>query len=310
MVIMLFGEDTYQSRERLRVLVNAFKEKYDPSGINISRFSGSSVSFDDVQAGFSSVSFLATKRMIVFEDFFSAKSNEAQKNILNYLVERDSGDAVIIFWQSGALPGQSGRVKIAKDAKKEEFILVEGGRLTQWIRNYAKRIGLSLSPEGISLLHERVSSDLWSMKSILDQLQAYTGGERDATAEDVLLFTESVLDENIFHFTDAIAAKEETRALELLVDQLQKGNHPLYLLTMLIRQFRLFLQLSGSVHQTPQSLGVHPYVFQKASASVSSFSPDTLRTAYQQLETIDAQLKHGEKDALTLFTRFVRVVTR
>lgn len=309
MIIIVSGEDSFRSRKRIHALIEAFKKKFDPHGYNIVRFDGPSVLFDQVQSAFGTVSFLATKRMMVFENFFNAKTSDKQKQICEYLVERDSDDHIIVFWQSGELPGASSRLKIVKYAKAEEFELLEGSALASWIRTEAAARGLALENKAGSALMERVGSDLWTMSNVLDQLSAFIKGsnQKEASEDVVKQFTTVAYDENIFHLTDALAQKNIRAALELLFDQLESGSHPLYILTMLVRQFRMLVQLAGPEggHLTAADIGAHPFAVQKARETLQHFSLPEILRAYRELEVIDAKLKTGEKDAETLFSRFV-----
>jgi len=312
MMIIVFGTDTYRSRKRLRALVDAFKKKFDPHGYNVSRFEGQHTSFDDIQVAFGTMSFLASKRMIVFEDFLSAKTSEKQKQIFEYLVTRDSDEHIIVFWQAGNLPGASGRLKIIKQAKLEEFQEFEEPELILWIRTEARARNLALDARAGRLLVERVGPDLWSLSNVLDQLSAYTQAKKTSavTGSMVTQFTSVAYDENIFHLTDALAQKNVRVALELLFDQLESGGHPLYVLTMLVRQFRMLVQLAGpnGSQLSAGDIGAHPYAVQKARETLQFFSLAEILRAYRMLEEIDIKLKTGEKDAETLFSRFIYTV--
>lgn len=312
MIIIVSGTDTYRSRKRLRTLVDAFKKKFDPNGYNVSRFEGQHVSFDDVQAAFGTMSFLASKRMIVFEDFFSAKTSEKQKQILEYLADRDSDEHIIVFWQGGDLPGASGRLKIMKQVKLEQLQELEEAELVSWLRSEARTRNLQLDMQAGRLLMERVGPDLWSLSNVLDQLASYAQAQKtqDVTDEMVRQFTSVAYDENIFHLTDALAQKNVRVALELLFDQLESGGHPLYILTMLVRQFRMLVQLAGpnGPELSAGDIGAHPYAVQKARETLQYFSLSEILRAYRMLEEMDVKLKTGEKDAETLFSRFIYTV--
>jgi len=309
MILIVSGEDTYRSRQRLHTLINAFKKKFDPNGYNVSSFSGGHVSFDEVQSAFGTMSFLASKRMLVFEDFFAPKTSEKQKQILGYLSERDNNDHIIVFWQGGDLPGASSRLKFVQAANTESFEQLEGAQLASWISNEAKVRNITLDQSAGRMLMERVAADLWTMSNVLDQLSAYAQAKKveRVTEEMVREFTVTSYDENIFHLTDALAKKNSREALELLYDQLESGSHPLYILTMLVRQFRMLLQLAGPGGESLSAadVGAHPYAVQKARETLHQFTLSEILKAYRMLEEIDRKLKTGEKDAETLFSRFM-----
>jgi len=308
MILILSGADSYRSRKRLTVLIEAFKKKFDPKGYNISRFIGSNADFGSIQSAFSTMSFLGSKRLVVLEDFFTEKTSQNQKRVLEYLHDRDGDAHVIIFYQSGDLPGASSRLSFIKKAKHELFELLEGSALASWITREAGSRGLEFSMEAKRLFQERINGDLWIGTNVLDQLKALAASRKKGTIsiDDVKQFTQISFDDNIFHLTDAIGKKQTQVALELLFDQLQSGSHPLYILTMLARQFRLLLQIVlEDGRATAESIGVHPYAFRNALAQSRYFSLEELRKAYKHLQMLDSDFKRGEKDAETAFTQFI-----
>lgn len=295
----------------MRVLVDAFKKKYDPSGFNISFFYGPRPSFQDVQSAFGAMSFLGTKRCIIFEDFFLPKTTELQKQILDFLIERDAESHVTIFWHRDDLPGASSRLGVVKHATHETFDLLEGAELTAWIQKEARRKDLRLAFDVVSELKERIGSDLWQMSNVMDQLAMFKANDGAVTKDDVGLFSDAKLNDNIFHLTDALGRRQSHVALELLFDQLRSGSHPLYLLTMLLRHFRILLQVAESPDATSaHALGVHPYVLQKSKEQLQYFSYRELAHLFEMLQSIETELKLGAKDAETLFTRFILQVAK
>lgn len=308
MILIVSGEDTYRSRERLQTLISAFKKKFDPNGYNIHTFVGPSLSFDDIQHAVGTVSFLAKKRLVIFEDFFKEKTSEAQKNILSFLTDRNSDEQVVIFYQSGDLPGASRLLGFAKKAKQEKFDALDDRALAAFITKEAKARELTLDRTAHDALISRIGTDLWTMVNVLDQLKAYAGIDT-VRASDVSLFTETVIDENIFHFTDALGAKDVTGAVELLEDQLESGAHPLYVISMLVRQFRLLFQVRGGSDNL-RALKMHPYVLQKTISQSKKFSDAEIARALSLLHELDMDVKGGmSKDPHTALTRFVVQVT-
>jgi len=101
------------------------------------------------------------------------------------------------------------------------------------------------------------------------------------------------LNSNIFSFLDNLVAGRTKKAfwfLETLIDQ---GIYPLYILKMIIFQFRNLLMIKNS--QTKPS-SIHPYVFQKLYPLTKIISLETLKFVYQRLLYYDRGIKHGDID--------------
>ena len=84
--------------------------------------------------------------------------------------------------------------------------------------------------------------------------------------------------------------KEAFWFLETLINQ---GVHPLYILKMIIFQFRNLLIIKSS-QARPSSM--HPYVFQKLYPLTKVISLETLKFMYQRLLYYDGDIKHGNID--------------
>ena len=120
-------------------------------------------------------------------------------------------------------------------------------------------------------------------------------------------------DDNIFNLVDAVGIKNKKLSLQLLQDQLASGAHEMYILSMLIRQYRLLLCVKEMVQSQKTKkeisffLGIHPFVAQKMIQQSQNYSLDQLKMIYRLLTSIDIQLKKGSvKDkGVILFDLFV-----
>ncbi len=301
MIILISGKDSFRSRQRLKQLIAAFQKKFDPRGYNVARYSGKLLSLAALQGALGTQSLLGSKRMVVIEGLLGTKLAEAAKQVLAYLHDHDTNDCITILYEQVTIPKTTEKNPALKKATHEIFEELEGPALAKFIAALAKEKKIQLNPMASRMLAERVGSDTWMLATTLDQLAAYSKG-KPVTEKDVALFTNTSYDENIFHFTDALGKKDMKTALQLLYDQLQLGSHPLYILTMLVRQFRLLLLVSQDAGELP---GVHPFVVQKSRQQARLFRPSVLRQAFRDLIQIDAELKGGFQDAETLLTRFI-----
>jgi len=160
-----------------------------------------------------------------------------------------------------------------------------------------------------------VGSDLWNMDSEIEKLVNYKNW-KEISSDDVKMLVKAKFDENIFHLTDALAAKNIKLSFRLLYDQLASGAHELYVLTMLIRQFRILLQTREIIDQEPNyytvasRLQIHPFVAQKAIRDARKFSLTELKNIYRQLLEIDIKIKSTNEDPRLLFDLLITRVCR
>ncbi|MFH1207493.1 MAG: DNA polymerase III subunit delta [Patescibacteria group bacterium] len=315
MIIFLYGADSYRARQRLRFYRDGFKKKYDPSGLNAVRLDGAKLAMEDFGKAVGSAGFLAKKRFITVENLISLNKNKKiQGDIIEYLDSEWADDNVLVFFEEhaparrGRRPGQTAHTLADRLLKEraEEFPLLAGEQLNAWIRAETKTRRGYIETPAILELASLVGSDLWTMSSEIDKLISLKAGQ-PITADDVRTTVRASFDENIFHLTDALAERDAKRSCALLHDQLQLGSHPLYILTMLVRQFRILLQVREIIGQEPNyytvasRLKLHPFVAQKAIRDARKFTPEDLKTTYRRLLELDIALKSSPHDPAVMF---------
>jgi len=328
-LLILHGADTYSSRKRLVVLREGFKKKYDPAGSNVSAFAAP---FDiaHVRTSLAQVGMFAKKRLVILYDFY-ATASAADREQFNSWLEADAfPDTVMIAWESKDLgkpsapkkPTKSKGKKPAKvstkvswpaHAKVEDFEPLAQAQLLAWIRTEVKRLGGSISPSAVTQLGTNIGPDLWAMSNLVAQLVAVAKG-RIIEPALVSEWTQAPLDDNIFHFTDALSSRNASAALGLFQSQLQLGVHPLVLHALLTRQLRTLVVVEDLLQQGKPAGSIaaeadlHPFVAQKATAAVRQFQPGQLTRLFLDLAALDVEMKTGKADPELALAHFIAKV--
>ena len=151
-------------------------------------------------------------------------------------------------------------------------------------------------------------SDLWQLHNEIDKLvnfkkaQLLPESEAVINEEDVESLSRGNVDANIFALTDAIGNKNKALAIKLLEQEIEAGVAEQYLLTMVVRQFKILLQVKEAIEtgmsprKMTSQLHLHPYVVQKCSTQVRSFSMPLLKNIFSSLLEIDKAIKSGQGD--------------
>lgn len=324
MIIFLHGPDTYRSREKLKFYRDGFRKKYDPSGLNAVTLDGGKLSFEEFRQACGSVGFLSKKRLVVVENLMSGnKDKKIQQDIVDYLDKELTKDTVLIFWEEEEEGGWKKKKKKARQPhpllarlekeREEIFDLLTGEKINRWIRDEVKKRSGKIDSAAVLELASMVGPDLWAMDSEIDKLVNYKN-KKNITAEDVRQIVKTKFDDNIFHLTDALAEKNAPFSFKLISDQIQSGSHELYILAMLMRQFRILLQVKEIISQEPNyytvasRLGLHPFVAQKAILAARKFSLNELKKIYGLLLNIDIKIKTSQDDPRVLFDLLVMKV--
>ena len=120
--------------------------------------------------------------------------------------------------------------------------------------------------------------------------------------EDVKGLVRGQFDENIFALTDAISARNKTQAAKLLEEQVEAGLTDSYLLTMIVRQFKILMQIRQALDSGLTSrkiitlLKLHPFIVQKGIGQARNFNLNTLKSIFSKLVEIDYLMKSGKAD--------------
>jgi DNA polymerase-3 subunit delta len=107
----------------------------------------------------------------------------------------------------------------------------------------------------------------------------------------------------IFDMVDALGRRDGRAAAQTLHRLLDAGDHPLALLGMIVRQFRLLIQVEelktgGATPQDiAQTLKIHPFPARKLYNQVTNFTAMQLEKVYRYLLDTDVAIKTGKIEA-------------
>jgi DNA polymerase-3 subunit delta len=114
----------------------------------------------------------------------------------------------------------------------------KGRALRAHVEEELRRRGLRLGPQAVQELIDEVGQDLRRLMGEVDKLEAFTGGGREITADDVEAVVGRGLGRPLYLLADAFSARDAVRSLELLDGLLQDGEDGLRILATLHRSLR------------------------------------------------------------------------
>ncbi len=307
MIIFLYGQDNFRSREKLNEIIERFK-KDGKNDLSLEIFDGENLEFNFFKNALTTLSFFSSKKLIIVKNLLAKGSTKLLEEFSEYKSQLDSKDTVVVFWEE---KDPDKRTKLFKFFKKtgkcQEFKLLENYQITDWIKkelektNTAKTGSCLISSEAQKKIAAFVGSNLWQMKNEINKLASYKLGRIES--DDIDTLVASSITSNVFDIVDALGNKNQKDALKFLHEQLEKGENAIYLFTMIVYQFRNLIKVKscfGSAAETesPQSIsketGLHPYVAQKTIAQTKKFSLTELKENYQKLLNFDLLIKTGK----------------
>ena len=335
MIIFLFGEDDFRSRQKLKQLKEKFTKEIDPGENSFNLIDGSKVEMREIGDVINTSSLFTKKKMTVVENIFSNKKDNIYEELLEFLQKGDSkkDENILIFWDNDVktkiVKNKSVAHKILAEQEKplaakhkklfdflsgqkysQEFKALSRNELVKYIRNLIKLEKKDIALKAVELLVSLVGNNLWQLNGEIDKLLNYSQKNGKIEEDDIKQLVRGSFDQDIFALTDAISAKNKRLATSLLEQQYEAGLSDEYILNMFLRQFRILLQIREALDNGLSSnkiinlLKLHPFVVQKGINQARHFTLEELKKALNELVGIDFSVKNGIitlKTGLSLF---------
>ena len=315
MFYLFHGEDEFSRSETLAV----FREKIGDPGLaelNTTIFDGSKVTLGELQHACSSIPFLADRRLVIVEGLLTrlgSKGKEGspaawQKEYLEKLTQYlqrlpETTRLVLVEDRPIGKSNPVHRLALADErGHVKEFKAPQGRALNHWIEERVRKKGGQINPPAVETLAAFVGGDLRLLDQEIEKLIAYVDRARPISEDDVRLLVSYVREANVFEMVDALGLRDGQRAAKLLHQLLDEGEHPLALLGMIVRQFRIMIQvkeLNGqglSQQDIAAKLKLHRFVVKKAVRQAMNFSMEQLEAIYRKLLETDVAIKTGQMD--------------
>ncbi|HCC59625.1 MAG: DNA polymerase III subunit delta [Candidatus Staskawiczbacteria bacterium RIFOXYC1_FULL_37_43] len=304
MIIFLYGEDSYRSKEKLNEIIGHYK-KVHKSGLNLIFIDAIEKTFNDFFDSLKIVSMFAEKKLVVVKNVFSAKGGPApgwQEEFLKEVNNFKNIKDIIVIYENDKVDERPKLFKQLKThAKCQEFNLLQPAMLKKWIDKEFEKYGSKIDLPAKDLLSAYTGDDLWKMANEIKKLANYKR-EGIVKKEDVELHIRPKIENDIFKTIDAISQKNKGQAVGLLHKHLDNGDAPLYMLSMIAYQFKNLLiikelaEKEAGYQAIVKKSGLHPFVVQKNYYLCQRFTSSQLKKIYQKIFQADSDIKTGKID--------------
>ncbi|MCK5044216.1 DNA polymerase III subunit delta [Candidatus Parcubacteria bacterium] len=296
MLLFLYGQDIYRSRHKLNGIISSYK-KVHQSGLNLEFFDGQNLDFKDFKNRINTISMFREKKLLVLKNVLN--NTDFKTEFLKQKKLFIQSDDIIIFYEKDKIPANNTLLRfLKKEGKCQEFEPLSGLKLKNWIKTEISRYKAEIETTAVEKLVEFVGNDLWRLSFELQKLASYS---LKIKKEDIELLVAPRIEADIFKTIDALAVKNKKEALISVHKHLEKGDSPLYILSMINFQFRNLLMVKDKCKNmeylspsASKELGIHPYVIRKTLWQTKRFSLEELKKIYKRIFKIDLQIKTGQ----------------
>ncbi len=298
MIIFLYGKDTYRLQQKLKEIETQYR-KIHKSGLDLEKFDALQIEFREFWDKLFQRSMFSRKKLFFLENLFS--NPEFKKEFLKKIEQVAKSEDVVVVLEKQELPKKDKLfLGLKKQAKSQEFLPLTGQKLRQRIEREINKQGMGIERGALEKLIDFVGDDSWRLANELQKLIHFKKDAKIIKEEDIELLVRPKVETDIFKTIAAVAQKEKGRALSLLQKHLQKGDSPIYLLSMISFQFRNLL-IASALRERGKTLDdflrlkiCHPYAARKSWQTSAGFNLSQLKKIYQRIFEADLNIKIGK----------------
>lgn len=242
------------------------------------------------------------------------ESPDGEKEILA-LVEDGFSHIILIF----SVPQVDKRKKLVKVFEKAgrliEFPVLKGVALQKWLTDCLAQEKLEAEEEAVLELLERAGENLTLLHNEIVKISTYLCGKKTVSAELVRRLVPGSSAGNIFQLTDAVGRRKMDEAIIQLTRILHNNEHPLVILAMIARHFRLLFQLrllqdkNFSRREIIALLKIQPFILDKLQDQVKNYTSDSLARIISYLKETDKGIKSGLLEAGSALEQMILKLT-
>ena len=330
MVYLFLNADEYLADRRLSELKHSLGDA-EMAGLNTSELGAGGLRALDLLAQASMMPFLTERRLVIVRGFLdaldkrmaqsksadSAAHQEAAQLLVGLAQAPESCDLVFVdegvdkrrgLWKGFTIPKGEDKPerKIAglealiaqKQVRSEGVAAPDAKALPGWLQAHCKARKIAIDGRAIQILAEYVGPNLRQLDNELEKLVTYAAG-RSVTGEDVKLLVSDASEALIWALTDALSQRDGRGAMRTLWELRSGDAHPIYLLTMIARQYRLLIKVkeamrsSNSEDEIARRIKESSYPVKKAMTQVGKYSFAELEQILERLLEADYAMKTG-----------------
>ena len=316
---VIYG-DSFLVAERLRQ-VKAEAGAADLMDSNRHVVSAGQARPDEVLAMCNSLPFLDTMRLVEIEGVLatqqgsgrgrgSARRSASASGAWTQLADAVPAlpDTTILIFVDGDVPQNNPMLRsLSEHCAVHREATPDAQALLQWIKQRAQDKGSSITPPAMQVLAELVGGDLWTIDRELEKLSLYATG-RSITDADVRAMVPYAQEANIFAAVDSIMDGRPGPALRSVMQLMEDGQEPLYIIAMIERQLRLIAlarDLTDRGVSQPdlgRRMGTNSdFVVRKTLGQARRLTLPQIRSRYRRVLESDLAIKQGRLEpALSL----------
>ena len=303
-VYLVSGEEPLQIQECCDAIRQAARKQGCEERIVHHADSGS-FNWDDFSADSNALSLFASQRLIEIRLGKQKAGKDGSTALVEYC-ERCEPGADILLITTDKLDKSTLNSKWVKQIDSVGGVLriwpVEPNQLPNWIDQRLRQAGLSIEPDALKLLSDRVEGNLLAAAQDIEKLKLYAG---DNCAIDLTTVQEAVADSarfNVYDLADSLLSGDAEHSIRMLRGVRDEGTDAATVHWVFRKEIQLLVDLKIALSdganpaQAMQRFGVWKNRQQVVGKAVSRLSVKRLERATSQLADADQAFKGAKHD--------------
>ncbi|KNY25084.1 DNA polymerase III, delta subunit [Pseudobacteroides cellulosolvens ATCC 35603 = DSM 2933] len=195
------------------------------------------------------------------------------------------------------------RLKVIDIIKKNglivEFAFQKPPELVKWVIKLFRAKNKNISNELASVIVNNCDQGMVEIHNEVEKLILFLGNKETVSPQDVEKVCTKSIKSRIFDLTDAIAAKDRTKAYIILEEMVVLKEPMPKILYMIARQFnqllsiKLLTQVGANINDAAAKIGVSPYIAGKIMKQSKEFELNLLKKVVEESLELDVAVKTG-----------------
>ncbi|MCK4852091.1 MAG: DNA polymerase III subunit delta [Candidatus Omnitrophica bacterium] len=244
--------------------------------------------------------FLSDKRVVLLNDA-ETLSDSCAEAMIAYL-EKPCDSSVLVISAAGSFKKTGHYKKLSRLARVTEAARPTHETMKKWIKGFFGNEGIGITDRAVELIVELKGVDTPAVKSEIEKLAAYSGGDKIDAGHVEKLVGRSVT-ESIFKLVDAVNARDAEWAFRIIGDLYNQKKKPTEIIGYLgwyMRMMQGIKRLSGrglGADAIAAELGYSAAYVRRLTGQAEKYSAGKIGRLTELLLQADREIKTGMKSA-------------
>ena len=296
-VLLFEGDEEYLKQSAL----GALRKRLLPEGFeDLNEAVLDAPENDQLIAASETLPFMADRRLVVIRDHPALIGRaDADERLLNYLPSVPAS-TVLLFY---CTKKPDGRKKLYTAIKKlngiVSFLPMKDRELTSFVTSSFRSLGKECDERTADFLIFTCGSDAGQLTSEIAKIASHSGDGIPVSADEIKALATPSTECTVFQMVDAVVSGQNDRAFRLMRNQLMNGTDRLYILSMLLRQFRLLQHIRIMQYEKcsrdaiRSALGVPPFAAEQYMRQAALYTNAQIKKAVSVCFDAEYAVKSG-----------------